>query len=268
MPKAPSDFLIEQSPAPRYDAPPRIDESVLCLGDCQIPYHDAKFINHCADVASAFGVTTALWVGDAFDFHALGIFLSQNKDALSKEIEQDRKYGEQLANRFARVLWTNGNHEDRLSRMLAQYLKLEQTKTLFGLPKHVETSDYYFCEIGDDWIATHPKNASVIPGRVPSMLALKYRKNVLSFHGHLVGACQINGLWAIDVGVTCDPMRLEYPNVRHNTRPMMQRGAVLMLKDSHGKFRPRILNELTDFDFEMKAGEIWRKRQNTLRRAT
>lgn len=262
MPKTPSDFIVERSLHPRHNTPPRINESCLCIGDSQIPFHDSDFLNHCADVADAFGVRTVLWVGDIFDLHALGIFLSQNKDSLAKEIEQNRKYGKQLANRFRRVLWTNGNHEDRLSRALTQYLRIEQTKRLFDLPDHVETSDYYFCEIGDDWIATHPKNSSVIPGRVPTMLALKYRKNVLSFHGHLVGAVQINDLWAIDVGVTCDPMRLEYPNVRHNTRPMMQRGAVLMLKDERGKFYPRIMNELTNWKFEIESGAIWRKRKS------
>lgn len=266
MPKTPSEFLIEQSPAPRYDAPPRIDESVLCIGDCQIPYHDAEFINNVKRVALAFGVKAIALVGDVFDFHALSIFLSQANADLNKELDADEYYFQQLVSGFDKKILVIGNHEYRLSRMLGQYLNAERLKKLLGLGADVVVSNYAYLHIGNEWQASHPKNASVIPARVPTLLAEKYRRHTISFHGHLTGTAQTrDGLIAIDAGITCDPMRLEYTAVTQNTRPVMTQGAVILLKRRE-KYYPRIFNKFTDWDFEIESGAIWQSRSKNKRR--
>lgn len=252
-------WRVAVSPYARVNTPPRVDDSRLVLGDAQVPFQDADFINKCKAVAFAYGVRNALFVGDMIDLHAVSVFLSQIKDPLSKELDEDEIGMTSIVAGFDEVLWSCGNHDERLSRMFQQWLPMARIAAMLRLPDNVKTTNYFHCELGDKWIATHPKNSSVIPARIPSMLALKYYKNVISFHGHLVGAVQMNDYWCIDAGVTCDPARLEYSMVRQSTRPKVQRGAVLMLKSADGEYRPRLLNDLTDWEFEEKAGELWQK---------
>lgn len=250
---------VAASQHPRYNTPPRIDESCLVIGDSQVPFQDADFIDKCKAVALSFGVKEMVWVGDMIDLHAISIFLAQKKEPLADELLEDEIGLTSIAAGFDKVLWLCGNHDERLSRVLQAWIPMERIAKMLGLGSNIEASDYYHCFIGDRWMATHPKNSSIIPGRVPSTLALKYRRNVISFHGHLVGAVQMNDLWAIDAGVTCDPTRLEYSMVRQSTRPKVQRGAVLMLKDDDDEYHPRLLNDLTDWNLEQETGEQWQK---------
>ena len=250
------------SPYPRFNTPPRVDDSRLVFGDCQIPYQDADFLNKCKAVAFAYGVKKGVLGGDAIDFHAVSIFLAQFKQSLAEELDQDEIGLTSIAAGFDELLWLCGNHEERLSRMLQQWLPMERIAAMLMLPPNVVTTNYYYCHLGDHWEATHPKNSSVIPGRIPSILAPKYKRNVISFHGHLVGAVMMNDYWAIDAGVTCDPERLEYSMVRQSTRPKVQRGAVLMLLDADGVYHPKILNDLTNWDAEVYAGEQWAKQKS------
>lgn len=259
----PSDLIISESRAPKFNQPPQVDESCLNIGDCQFPYHDAVFLNRVVRVALAFGVEAINIVGDAFDFNALSIFISQVSKDINDELDQDEFYFKQLVAPFKKKLLVLGNHEYRLSRMLNQYINADRVRKLLGLDDSVVTTNYYYVFIGKDWQASHPDNSSIIPGQVPKMLSQKYRRNTISFHGHLTGAAQsIDGLlYSIDAGVTCDPLRLEHTQVRQNTRPVATQGAVILLKDDYGKYHPRILNKFTDWDFEIKTGELWRNKQ-------
>lgn len=231
-----------------------------------MPFHDARLISHCVTAARSFGVKTLGIFGDWFDFHALSIFLSASVKDWENELDNNEKYGNQLTSQFDRVIWSNGNHEERMARALMQWITVDRLRMMIGLGAHVQTTDYYHAEIGDDWIATHPKNSSVIPGRVPFALAQKYRKNIISFHGHGTGAVFANGFYCIDAGMCADPEKLEYTQLRHNTRPLMQRGAVLMLKDSRGVFHPRLLNDLTDWELEIATGALWQASQKRNRK--
>jgi hypothetical protein len=259
-------LIISESPYPKYNEPLQINESILCLGDLQIPFHDAKFISNCVRVSHAFGVYTCGWFGDAFDIYSLSIFLSELAKDLKEELDDDESFGSELSSQFKKIFWCNGNHDERMARALMQWLPVDRLRKLLGLGDHVKASDYFYAFIGDDWMATHPKNASVIPGRVPAALALKYRRNVLAFHGHGLAATMIDDLWAVDVGMCADRVRLGYVQLRQNTRPLMQQGAALMLRDVDGVFHLRLLNGMTDWGLEIATGAIWQEDQQRLSR--
>lgn len=252
-------MLVSASVHKRYNKPPRIDESCLLIGDSQIPFHDAHFINNVKQVAFAYGVKVCGWVGDMIDMSAMSIFLTQENKDLKKELDEDEEYLCQLADGFERVVFLAGNHEDRIMRMLEHWMGAERLGKLLGLSGGiVEMSDYYYIHIGNTWQATHPKNTSRIAGRIPSILAEKYNRNTVSFHGHLTGQIQsMNGkLVGIDAGITADPLRLEYSMVRQSTYPVMTQGAVILLKDGD-EYYPRVLNKFTNWEFEIRTGELW-----------
>lgn len=251
---------ITDSQRPKFNAPPQINKSCLVIGDAQAPFHDAQFLNKIKKVTFAYGVKTCIWCGDMIDFHAISIFLSQKKTSIEEELVEDEIALGQIADGFDDVLWVAGNHDERMSRMLTEWIPIDRLRLMLRLDDLVKTTDYYYCFIGKQWMATHPKNSSVIPARIPSMLAQKYQRNTISFHGHLNGMVMYNDFWCIDAGVVCDPDRLEYSSVRQSTRPKVQRGAVLMLKDHQGVFHPRVLNDLTDWELEEQSGKVWRRR--------
>ena len=93
---------------------------------------------------------------------------------------------------------------------------------------------------GDKWRISHPRNISVIHGRVPQRLCDKFHCNIASGHGHKAGIVSdhSNMYTACDVGVTCDPKRLDYATIRDSTRPAMCQGALILKEGKDGKCHP------------------------------
>lgn len=253
-------YLVRESSRMRYDQPPRVDDSRLILGDAQVPYHDAEFINLCKAVAFAWGIRKALWVGDMVDFSSLSVFLHQDDGSLEHELDDNERYLKDIQAGFEEIMWVRGNHEDRLFRMLNAVIGMERMAKLLGLDTGtIQTTNYYWCEIGNDWLAEHPKNTNVIPARVGTFLSEKFSKNVITFHGHTTGQAQDRSgrRLAIDAGICADPLRLEYHCIRHNTRPAMTQGAVILRKDANGNFYPYHLTRFSDWDSLIKMGALW-----------
>ena len=60
----PSYQRIPESPYVRYDEPPTADGDALILPDCEIPFHNADFINRVIDLASAWSIKQVICAGD------------------------------------------------------------------------------------------------------------------------------------------------------------------------------------------------------------
>jgi hypothetical protein len=245
-----SDCLMHESASPRYDNPPKIEkESVLILGDCQIPFHDAEFINQVKELAFSWGIKQCVWGGDILDLNALSIFLSREDNA-QQELDESEVYLAELASGFDRALWLMGNHEERLFRALDAWIGADRIRKMMGLGSQVVASDYYYGLIGEEWIVSHPKNTSVIPGRVAMWLAEKYKRNQAILHDHVCGMAPTRdgSLLGISVGMCADPKRLEYVATRQNIRPEMCQGALILRYDGE-KYWPHHLTRWTDFDW-------------------
>lgn len=244
--------LVQPSRRPRFNRPPRIEhKSVLAIGDCQIPFHDHAWINQCKKLAFAHGIKTSLWAGDIVDFNSLSIFIAKNQDVEEELIECEEHLGE-LAAGFTDIIYLPGNHELRLQRLMREWLSMDRICKLLNLPKQVHGFDYSFCEVGTNWLIEHPKNYSVIAGRIAATLAEKYRKNIAIFHDHQCGEMKTRDsrFVGMSVGMCADLDRLDYASTIHSTNPKMMQGALLLRWDGHQYF-PHHLTEETDWDFEM-----------------
>ena len=243
--------MIQPSRRPRYNRPPRIDKkSILAIGDSQIPFHDHEWINKCKKLAFAYGIRTSLWAGDIVDFTSLSIFVAKNQEVEKELIECEEHLGE-LAAGFTDIIYLPGNHELRLQRLLREWVSMDRVCKLLNLPKQVRGFDYSFCEVGGDWLVEHPKNYSVIAGRVAATLAEKYRKNIAIFHDHQCGEMKTRDgrFIGMSVGMCADGSRLDYYSVAHSTTPKMMQGALLLRWDGQQYF-PHHLTEETDWDYE------------------
>ncbi len=245
---------VPPSPKPRFDNPPVIRGDCLIIADPHIPFHDAAFLDNVLTVAHAWGIRQGVVAGDLCDETAFSFF-GQRPDNKIWETERRTLVSVMEAMKTAVPKWwlLNGNHEMRLIKLLAEQIDHAALLRLIDGPSGFEATDYYMCRLETVrglWLVCHPRNISVIPGRVPQFLAEKYSMNTAASHGHLVGFYPTKGNQhlAIDIGVCCDQERLDWIALRPNTRPAFGQGA-LILKDGY----PYLLSPLwTDWDAMMR----------------
>jgi hypothetical protein len=228
---------------PRYDNAPRLYGDLLILADLQMPFHDAEFIMRCLDVAHAWGIRQGVSAGDLMNGTAFSKFGHKPADANWKEEARITRDGLMLMHEAVEEwLLLMGNHDIHIIKHLNEQIGMEDIIKLLDRPKGIRGTDYYYCLANDTWRISHPRNVSVIPARIPSMLCSKYNMNVAAGHGHLVGIVPWNQWLAVDIGICCDPLRLDYNAQRDNTRPAMQQGALILKAGSDGVVRPHLLS--------------------------
>lgn len=224
----------------------RIEGDALILADCQVPFHDAEFMRRCVALAAAWKVTNCILAGDFADMQSLNSFGQAATMPLSEELKAVRVMLREVGRSFKRIVYINGNHEERVARSTEGRISFRDTLAdFFGdgeRPGVVEFSRLFWCWVGDKWIVTHPTNASAIPARVPFALAAKFHRNVVSTHNHLWGAAtDASGTFhVIDSGMCADPAKLEYYAMRHNTRPAMAQGAVIIRRGFAWHLHPHL----------------------------
>jgi hypothetical protein len=255
---------IPESTRPRFDEPPRVDESTLVLSDIEIPFHHADFINHCIALAKAWGIQHSVWAGDFAHWSSLASFPQSDKDT-EREIEEIESLVKPFITPFERILYLKGNHDVRPGLSLDRIIPQSYLTRLFIPPdlavefnRKVTVSDYFYCLVGDAWQIEHPKASNTVPANSARALANTYEKSVAMGHNHLLGFQQsASGKhWGFEIGCCVDVNRLAYPNIRHTTRPRMSNGALILRKAKNGVFYPHLLSpDLTDWDWEMRKGE-------------
>ena len=229
------------SPFNAFDSPVVIKEPALLIFDTQIPYQDSGFLFNVLSLARSWGIKQGISGGDLFNMTAFsGFYEAPNAKVFSIEKKVANEMLTALSSYIPNWLLVKGNHEHFLIRKLESQMDMEDIMKVYDAGKCFTSTDYYYCILelaGTKWRITHPRNTSIMHGRVPNKLCNKYHMNIVSGHGHLAGAVfDDSGEYvAIDAGVTCDPMRLDYYAYRDSTRPAMNRGAVIINLGLDGK---------------------------------
>ena len=213
--------------------PPVLRGDALLLFDVHSPCHDADWINRCVDLALRWGVHRLGIGGDLVDFSAFSVFARSTEYDVATEIAATEAILRTLETCFDEVVYSAGNHEQRLSRLTDWLLPVETAVRLFLRDgKTTFTRSYWFTleSDGETFYIEHPRNTSVSQTLIPARLAAKYHQHVIAGHGHLWGQGRdVSGrYWAIDAGICADPERLEYYQMQHSVRPAMQQGAVIV----------------------------------------
>jgi len=228
----------------KYNRAPVIKESCLVIADTQIPYHDADFLNRLLDLAVAWGIKQAISGGDFLNMTAFSIFGQKPEEKVwSKERDCAMEVMASLGAAIESWLLLMGNHEVRLIKAVAEQFEMIDILALLKGPIGFKGTDYYWCEVklgGEKWRISHPRNTSVIHGRIPQRLCEKFHANIASGHGHLSGMTPdySNEFTACDIGITCDPLRLDYYAQRDSIRPAMCQGALILMLSDDGKCHP------------------------------
>ncbi len=122
-----SNLTPAHTPMPKSAARPRKpyklpEGRTLLLSDIHVPYHDAKALEIALEFGDQFKPDNIYLNGDTIDFYAISRW---EKDPevrnLSQELERTRQLLMHLRARYGddtRIIWKNGNHEDRWEKYL------------------------------------------------------------------------------------------------------------------------------------------------------
>lgn len=232
---------VPESPKPHLSNPIRLEGNPnrVILSDLHVPYHDARWLNQVLTLARAWGIETCVLQGDTVDGTCFSKFGHAPDDTLEEELSAGEGVLASLAASFGRVVVMLGNHEtNRLLKTLQQQLRAERFLRMLTDGDNVEITHFEWIEAtpretdGYGWVHCHPRNSSVIAGRVPSLIASRSwpRHHVSAGHGHLVGLVRADDgvRWCVDTGICADTARLAYSTFSISTRPAMAQGALLI----------------------------------------
>ena len=232
----------------KFNKPEIIRGPCLVIFDSQIPFHDADFINRLLELATDWGIRQGISGGDLLNMTSFSRFYEKPLDKIwEKERSDAVGVLQALGDAIPQWFLVKGNHEDFLLKKMEEQIDHDDVLALIdkrqGFLKGYKATDYYYCEVrlgGSLWRITHPRNISVIHGRIPQRLCERYHCNVASGHGHLAGMTpDYSGRYmACDVGVTCDPLRLDYAALRDSTRPAQCQGALILQLGDDNKCHP------------------------------
>jgi predicted phosphodiesterase len=171
-------------PAPEAGGP-RLPEPVNCdykafsldeagavgiLSDPHVPYHDLPTIRGWVDDCRRHDVKALLLNGDVLDFYQLSDYLRDpSKPRMREEILKGKQFLEYLRSTFpkARIVYKEGNHDERLKRYLANrapdLLDLEEIR----LPRLLEAD-----RLGVEWVED---KRIVLVGKLPVIHGHEYR---------------------------------------------------------------------------------------------
>lgn len=143
--------IVERA-LPKSTAKPRKPYSLpsgktLVLSDIHIPYHDVKALEIALTYADEYKPDNILLNGDTIDFYSISRWQKDPEERnLPQEIEKTRQFVMHLKDRFpeARLIWKNGNHEDRWEAYLWNKAPELIGMSEFELRKILWLDDYGF----------------------------------------------------------------------------------------------------------------------------
>lgn len=226
--------------------------------DWHIPIHDIEMMKRlCRFGQYTFNFVEGLIVGGDFLNHdILGNFLDYSVPIkLSQEYDVAKRVLSILCKIFKKVIIMGGNHDYRWNRKMGGHLDVEFIYETLCRKKNFSYTRANRIEVGDDLIVCHPASSySRIRCRVPSNIANKTGKNVMSGHTHHGGivVADSNSLWASEPGAMLSIDKVEYYNRYFTNRPDFVNGFSVILPDTNLSPKPLVfIDGLTDWNYWM-----------------
>jgi len=152
--------------------------------DYHSPAHSEMWVNLYLAIAEKFKIKKNIVIGDLFEFHFIMHHYTELARSLDKEVIQAQPVINAL-DYFDENILLQGNHEARVGRGTNSLIQANHLFKLFGAEiweKKFKYSTYDKLNIGDDWMAVHPKSYSQVSGSVAIRLAEKFIKNVIGIN--------------------------------------------------------------------------------------
>jgi len=221
----------------KYSSQELPEDNYMICSDLHAPFYSQLWVDRYLAIARKFNIKKEIIVGDLFDFSALSSFSPITDDSEEKpfsvELEACQDLIKNLAKQFDKSFLVSGNHERRVFRTYDGSIPLSLVLNFFPeIQKSFYVTPYDKIAIGEKWLLVHPVSYSQISGNVAFKLAAKFRKNILSAHGHFCSlrydasgenvVCDLGGLFDIE--------KINYINLKTTTHPLWDPGFALLYK--------------------------------------
>jgi hypothetical protein len=230
---------ITRSAMPRYNQHWKLSGDFIIAGDFHAPCYSKIWCDRILALSERFGIKRLIVGGDGLDMGAFSGWGPNVDVPWEKESLITAGWLWKLYHHFDEIWWLRGNHckrvrrktdgqigfQDLLPSILCRYAT--HTNQVFTFdPARLRMSDYPFCEIDGEWRVVHPKQYSKIPLRIPNSLALKYRKHIISLHGHHAakGWCDDGKHIVIECGGVFDEETVQYVMTEMTNHPAWNPG--------------------------------------------
>jgi predicted phosphodiesterase len=235
------------------DVPREVGDTItaLCWGDTHFPYADPSVLAILRAIAQDMQPNFLVHMGDLLDCYGISSYDKDphRKETLQDEIDQARAHlaAMRLASPASRFILLEGNHEQRLQRVLwnlpgpaatlnqlTAFQKAMTWPSLLGLDElrieWVETNDQAKQRFLPKFIVKHGTIVRTRSGLTASAEQMKYNKSGASGHTHRLAAVwrkDSNGshVW-IETGCCCDV------NPQYCTDPDWQQGCLFLTFDA------------------------------------
>jgi UDP-2,3-diacylglucosamine pyrophosphatase LpxH len=226
-----------------------VNERRICIAsDVHLPYHDTALIAEMFARCEHEKIEAIVWLGDLLDLPTLSSWgVTDKQTTLVDQLREVRGLVEMAAEVVPVQYWSRGNHEERWMRKLEHQAGMEQLAQMAGLGSYLEDDILVLSDnptlLADSglWMLTHPASYGATPLVVPSKLATRYGRNVLSAHAHHFGMTtdESGNFLAVETGGLFDPRLHQYVQWRITTHRAWQQGYWLLMDGTPIGYRNR-----------------------------
>lgn len=210
----------------------RLTGDAISVSDVHVPFWDKRLLSYMLETAKKFVIKQLVINGDWLNMDSFSHWVTgfRGRKETETELLSASYYLVQCLKVFKKIYITSGNHEDRLFKILEGQIPHHTFLKMITDDDRVIKSDYSYCDLGDTIRIVHPKNYGDRGGVVPTDLADKYEKHIISGHNHQWGIqVSKNGKWlGIDQGMGGDPEKIEYHQKSITRNRTWQQGFTLI----------------------------------------
>jgi hypothetical protein len=245
-----ANFILEKSTEIRQFSTMNVpDGNYMLTCDYHAPFFSELWVNRLLGIARKFHIKKNIIIGDFFDFDFATPWLP---GADQRKFKEEMSHVQPLINAmtyFDKNYLVVGNHERRIGLLTAGRIRAEHMFGAIGgriWNDKMEVTALDKLEIGDKWLAVHPKSYSMISTTIPRRLAEKYGRHIISTHGHFCGMAfdKSGKLLCVDLGGLFDATKVAYINEVTTIHPFWNNGFGML---RNGKFW--LFSDMTDWDY-------------------
>lgn len=231
---------------------------LIVTGDWHVPTSNWEYLETMCEFAGRHmrkGARRLALVGDLFNFDAIS---SYDHVAPSVSVNHELNAAEAILDYvmdvFDEVYFTMGNHDQRLTKLMAGTFGVERLTRLFV--KHIDSGRFKATDLrqmetvsgGKHWRLTHQRNYSRNKGIVAAQLCLKYQTNIISHHEHHTGLGRdvFNRYTWVNNGMMGDYEKMSYVMDADSISPVMCTGFTFLRNGTANLLTP--YPTMTDWD--------------------
>jgi predicted phosphodiesterase len=217
----------------KYNSFLEVSGDALILSDFHIPFFSLDWLNKANKIAENYDIKKCIVAGDFFDAKSISSFGCQDKQhTLLLEMTTAREVFNHFLDRFNEIYFIQGNHDVRLPRYFDYQFDLKFFFDYVCPDMKIKISEFDYCIHTDtNTRICHPRNHSIIPGKIPRDLCSKYLSNIVMGHTHRYCFTfdRSNTFVAMECGGVYDRTKIDYYALHSSTAPAWNNGFALIL---------------------------------------